>query len=97
MWSMEVNLTAQQQAFIEENLQSGRFASADEAVRAAVELLEQQEHELQLLRDAVDEADDDIANGRFVVYTDDTLPQLLEDVKSDVQSRPETNPGSLSR
>ncbi|MGH9622237.1 MAG: type II toxin-antitoxin system ParD family antitoxin [Bryobacteraceae bacterium] len=78
---MEVHLTPQQQAFIEQNVRAGRFASNDDAVRAAVELLEEWERELEQLRAGVDEADDDIAHGRYSEYTGETLPQLFEELK----------------
>ena len=78
---MEVHLTPQQVAFIERNVRSGRFASNDDAVRAAVELLTQHESRMEELRAAVDESDDDIANGRYTEYTDETLPQLVEQLK----------------
>jgi antitoxin ParD1/3/4 len=78
---MEVHLPPRQQAFIEHNVRTGRFASNDDALREAVELLEERERELEHSRAAVDEADEDIARGRYTEYTDETLPRLLEELK----------------
>lgn len=44
-------------------------------------MLEEHELELEELRAAVAEGDDDLANGRYTDYTDETLPQLVEDIK----------------
>lgn len=80
---MEVHLPPQQQAFIEQNVRSGRFASEDEALREAVALLQDRESELERLRTAVDESDADIDAGRYSEYTDETLPHLLDELKAE--------------
>ncbi len=83
---MEVHLTPQQEAFIEQSVREGHFASADEAVREAVDLLEQQARWLQEVRAAVDESDEDFANGRYTEYTDETTPQLLAELKQEARA-----------
>jgi putative addiction module CopG family antidote len=40
---MEVHLTPDQEAFIRQRISTGRFATADEALQAAVSLLEERE------------------------------------------------------
>jgi putative addiction module CopG family antidote len=40
---MEVHLAPEQEAFIRQRIQAGRFATPDEALREAVSLLEEQE------------------------------------------------------
>lgn len=40
---MEVHLSLRQEAFIQRRVRDGRFANSDEAVQAAVALLEEQE------------------------------------------------------
>ena len=40
---MEVHLTPHQEAFIEQRVSNGRFATADDALQAAVSLLEERE------------------------------------------------------
>ena len=83
---MELHLTPQQEAFIEQGVRRGRFASEDAAVREAVELLEAQERLLEGLRAAVDEGDQDIAQGRYTEYTNETLPQLAEELKREART-----------
>jgi putative addiction module CopG family antidote len=91
---MEVHLSPQQQAFIERSVRTGRFASNDDALREAVALLEDREGELGRLQAAVDEADDDIAQGRYSEYTDETLPQLLEELQREGRALRESEAGS---
>jgi len=40
---MEVHLSPEQEAFIQQRIRTGRFTTADQAVQAAVSLLEEQE------------------------------------------------------
>jgi putative addiction module CopG family antidote len=42
---MEVHLTPDQEAFIQQHVSTGRFATADEAVQEAIMLLEEQERQ----------------------------------------------------
>ena len=42
---MEVHLTPDQEAFIQQHVSTGRFATADEAVQEAVMLLEERERQ----------------------------------------------------
>lgn len=41
--------------FVEEQVSSGRFASASDVVRAALELMEERDAKLAILRDAIQE------------------------------------------
>ncbi|MDP3899049.1 MAG: type II toxin-antitoxin system ParD family antitoxin [Mesorhizobium sp.] len=52
-----VSLGDDYQKFIERQIASGRFATASEAVRAGLRLLEAQELALERLRAAIDEGD----------------------------------------
>lgn len=67
--------------FIEDSVRSGRFASRDDVVQQAIELLEQREQALEQLRTSTDEADEDIRRGRYTEYSDDSLPQLGDELK----------------
>lgn len=90
---MEVHLTPQQQSFLERSVRTGRFASQEEAVREAVELLEKQERAREEMRAAVDEGDDDIAHGRYQEYTDEAASRLAEELKR--EARALSSPGIL--
>lgn len=78
---MEVRLSSEQESFIEQNVRAGRFASADDAIRAAVELLEEHERELDELRAGVDAGDEDYAQGRYTEHTIESTPELFEELR----------------
>jgi putative addiction module CopG family antidote len=65
-------------AIIERQVANGNFASADEAVRAGVRLLEEQEN-IEELRKLIDEGDAAHAHGEYATYT--SADQFLEDIK----------------
>jgi putative addiction module CopG family antidote len=78
---MDVHLTGEQADFIRQVVESGRFANAEDAVREAVHLLAQREREIAELRKLVDEGLADLENGEYVDYTDETLPEMIEDIR----------------
>lgn len=94
---MEVNLSPEQAAFIEQIVRAGRFASADEAIREALGLLEEHERDLEEIRAGVDEGDRDYAEGRFTEYTDETLPQLFEEIRREGRALLEKRQAVLTR
>jgi antitoxin ParD1/3/4 len=79
---MEVHLTPEQQAFIEESVRQGRFASSDDAVRQAVTLLKSRELELAETRAFVRQGIEDLDAGRYEEYTDEALHEMFDDIKS---------------
>jgi putative addiction module CopG family antidote len=70
---MEFHLTPEQEDFIRHAVQSGRFATTDEAVREAVTLLEARECGLAELRAQIDDGLADLKSGNYADYTDETL------------------------
>ncbi len=66
------------EAFIDEQVSSGRYNNASEVVRAGLRLLERDELQLSELRRLIAEGDADIDAGRFHEY--DTAESLLEDI-----------------
>lgn len=66
------------EAFIDEQVSSGRYNNASEVVRAGLRLLERDELQLIELRRLIEEGDADIRAGRFHEY--DTAESLLEDI-----------------
>jgi antitoxin ParD1/3/4 len=55
---------------IARQLATGQFASADEVVRAGVQMLAEHQQEIAYLRKLVDEGDSDISEGRIHRYAD---------------------------
>lgn len=72
-------------AIIARQLANGNFATAEEVVRAGVELLEAQEAELAELRRLIDEGDAAIAAGQIYRYAD--ADELTEDIVARGESR----------
>ena len=77
---MEVELSPDHEEFIARSVQAGRFASAGEALREAVELLERREAELQGIRVFVQEGLDELDAGNYEDFTDESLRNLFDRV-----------------
>lgn len=72
-------------AVISRQVAKGNFTTAEEVVRAGVQLLEDQEAELEELRKLIDGGDADIAAGRIHRY--DNADDLLADIVSRGETR----------
>jgi putative addiction module CopG family antidote len=79
---MEVNLTHDHEAFIARSVREGRFASPDDAVREAVELLARQEAELHSTRAFVKAGLDDLDSGNYEDFADESLRGLFSGAES---------------
>jgi putative addiction module CopG family antidote len=82
---MEVQLTPDQEAFIQKAVASGRYATAEAAVRAAMARWEESERARFELLAALDEAEDDLKAGRYEDYSNATLPALAEELKREAR------------
>lgn len=78
---MDVELTADQRAFVQRAIAGGRFASEDDAVKEALALWEERERKRLELLVMLDEADASLANGQGIVITDASMNALADDVK----------------
>ena len=66
------------EAFIDEQVSSGRYNNASEVVRAGLRLLERDELQLSELRRMIEDGDRQIANGEYVEFsTDDDLTAYI--------------------
>lgn len=79
---MTVTLSAKHQAFVDEQVASGRFPDVDAVLDEALRMLEQREEEAKLaaLMAKFDEAEADVAAGR-VSYGPINARQMLEDIR----------------
>ncbi len=76
--SISLALGEQEAAFIESQLKDGVYRNADEVMRAGLRLLESKEGKLAELRRMIDEADQQIADGNFIVVeAGDDLTQSI--------------------
>ena len=82
---MEVELTADQEAFIKQAIESGRLRSREDAIREALLLWEERERSRTELLAALDEAEADLEGGRYDDYTDETLPALADELKREAR------------
>jgi putative addiction module CopG family antidote len=74
-----------QEAFIREGIESGRYRTAEDAVREALAFWEEKERARVELIAACNEAEADLASGAFSDYTDATLPELVEELKREAR------------
>lgn len=82
---MELELTPDQKAFIERAVASGRYATAEAAVRDAMARWEETERARYELLASLDEAEADLNAGHYTDYTDATLPKLAEELKREAR------------
>jgi putative addiction module CopG family antidote len=78
---MEVHLTPDQQAFVRQAIESGRFLREEDAVKEALSLWEERERTRAEILVAVDEAEASLARGDGRAITQDSVRELAEDVK----------------
>jgi putative addiction module CopG family antidote len=78
---MEVHLTPDQQAFVRQAIESGRFLREEDAVKEALSLWEERERTRAEIVVAVDEAEASLARGDGRAITQDSMRELAEDVK----------------
>ena len=83
---MDVHPTPDQQAFIRRAIESGRLHDEEDAVREALSLWEERERARAEILTALDEAEADLAAGRYVDCTDAALPSLADELKREARS-----------
>jgi putative addiction module CopG family antidote len=79
---MEVELTEDQKAFVQQGVESGRYRSAEDAVRNALALWEERERRRMEILFAVELAEAEIARGEGrVISSEEESAQLAEEIK----------------
>jgi antitoxin ParD1/3/4 len=82
MPTRNVNLTAEQDAFVEEVVRAGKYQNASEAIRDAIrgwqQRLEEDELKLDLLRAQLEVGLDALEQGRFTEVDEADLDDLLD-------------------
>lgn len=79
---MNVTLTPQLEALISQKVASGRYTNASEVVREALRLLEERDCR-ELLRAAIAIGDEQFARGEFVVWSTDTMRELIQEAEAE--------------
>ena len=79
--NMDVDLTADQKAFVREAIESGRFQSIEDAVREALSLWEERERRRAEILATVDTAEAALARGEGGTVTQQSMRELADEVK----------------
>lgn len=82
---MQFEPTPDQQAFIHRAIASGRYRNAEDALRDAMAQWEEDERRRIELLAAFDQAEADLGAGRYTDYSDQTLPQLADELKREAR------------
>ncbi len=81
---MEVRLTPDQEAFVRQAIETGRFHRAEDAVQEALSLWEQRERTRAEILAAVDTAEASLARGTGRTIT---TPQSMRELADEVKQR----------
>lgn len=91
---MEVRLTPDQEAFIRQAIESGRFQDPEEAVQEALSLWEGRERKRADFLASLDEAEAALARGEGLIITQQSMQELAEEVKRRGQVRLAAGPSA---
>jgi putative addiction module CopG family antidote len=78
---MQIDLTPEQQDFVRQAVESGRFARAEDAVQAALTLWVERERRRAEILAAIDAARASIARGEGIEITEESMRVLAEEIK----------------
>lgn len=84
--AMEVHLTPDQQVLIRQVIESGRYQTPEDVIQDAMGRWEEGERARVELLSALDEAEADLAGGRYTDYTAETSPELARELKSEARA-----------
>jgi putative addiction module CopG family antidote len=84
---MEVRLTPDQESFIRQAIESGRFHDAQDAVQEALSLWEVRERKRSEFLASLDEGEASLARGEGRIITQQSMRELAEEVKRRGQAR----------
>jgi len=94
---VNVELTADQQAFVRKAIENGRFKREEEAVQEALTLWEERERRRLELIAMIDEADASLARGEGIPITEESVEVLIEKAKQRLRQRIESERSAKSR
>ncbi len=84
---MNVELTPDQRAFVQQAIESGRFSREEEAVAEALALWEQRERRRLEVIAMIDEAEASLARGEGREFTKETTQALADEIKQRLRRR----------
>lgn len=86
-WCMEVHLTPDQEAFVRQAMETGRFRRKEDAVQEALSMWEERERKRAEFLATVDDATASLARGQGRTITQQSMQELAEEVKQRGQAR----------
>jgi putative addiction module CopG family antidote len=84
---MDISLTPDQEAFVRQGIESGRFHNVEDAVREALSLWEERERTRAEILAAVDAAEASLARGEGMDITPDSMRRMAEEIKQSGRAR----------
>jgi len=84
---MEVHLTPDQETFVRQGIESGRYHTEDDAIAEALAPWEDRERKRAEFRATLVEAKDSIKRGEGHIITEASVKQLAEEVKQRGRAR----------
>ena len=94
---VNIELTADQRAFVQKAIEAGRFTREEEAVQEALALWEERERRRIELVAMIDEADASFARGEGIPLTEESVKALIEEAKQRLRQRLEAERSAPSR
>lgn len=94
---MNVELTDDQRAFVQQAIESGRISNEGEAVRQALALWEERERKRLELVAMIDEADASFARGEGISITEESAKRLVDEAKQRLRRRIEIERSATAR
>ena len=94
---MNVQLTPDQQAFVQKAIENGRFTHEEEAVQEALALWEERERRRLELVAMIDEADASLARGEGIPIREESVKVLVEEAKQRLRRRIEVERSATTR
>jgi Arc/MetJ-type ribon-helix-helix transcriptional regulator len=88
---MQIEFTPAQEALVKNAIRSGRLTRAEDAVRQALSLWEENERNRLEILSALEESEADMESGDFAEYTSETTPQLLAELKAEGRAMRDRN------
>jgi putative addiction module CopG family antidote len=84
---MEVHLTPDQEAFVRQAIETGRFRRKEDAVQEALSLWEERERKRAEFLATLEDAKTSLARGEGRTITQQSMRELAEEVKQRGQAR----------
>ena len=84
---MNVQLTDDQRAFVQKAIESGRIRTEEDAVQQALALWEERERKRLEIIAMIDEAGASLARGEGRVFTKESTPPLVDEIKQRLRRR----------